>query len=132
LQLIRKCIWPPLTSFERYPAFDRNGGLIQPERALCLRAGFRDASRNIGCSTSAVADHVAPASRRETPPHAELFDAPGQRSVRGYLAIFFGPNAEVDLVAYDRMRSAPLKQRTVARTWSWPVFLGSFTWFFYR
>src|SRR3569832_264167 len=30
------------------------------------------------------------------------------------------------------MRAQPPLRRSSARTWSWPVFLGSFTWFFYR
>ena len=48
--------------------------------------------------------------------------------VRADLATFFGPNAEPYLNVYERMRVAP----NGTRSWSWPVFFGSFTWFFYR
>jgi hypothetical protein len=81
---------------------------------------------------STIADHFAPASHIKAPRAADLFDAPDQRSVRQDLATFFGPNAEVYLDAYERMRDAAPRQRTTVRTWSWPVFLTAFSWFFYR
>ena len=62
----------------------------------------------------------------------ELLDNADQTKVRSDLTTFFGPRAEVYLDTYEKMRSATGRQRTMPRTWSWPVFLGSFTWFFYR
>jgi hypothetical protein len=55
-----------------------------------------------------------------------------QRRVHADLATFFGPRAEVFLDTYEKMRSATGARRRSPKTWSWPVFLGSFTWFFYR
>jgi len=49
------------------------------------------------------------------------------RSRRADLETFFGPGAETYLAVYDKMQTRP-----VVRTWSWPVFIGGFTWFFYR
>jgi hypothetical protein len=97
-----------------------------------LRASLSGPLTNIGCSMSTIADHGALPSRRKTPAYAELFDAPDQRRVREDLATFFGPNAQAYLDLYDRMRDAAPRERIKLRTWSWPVFLGSFSWFFYR
>src|ERR1700753_2866510 len=65
-------------------------------------------------------------------PQQELFEAADQWRVRADLTTFFGPNAETYLAVYDKMRGAQSTRRTVVRTWSWPVFFGGFTWFFYR
>jgi hypothetical protein len=64
--------------------------------------------------------------RSRLPP---LFDAPDQSRVRAELAAFFGPNAGVYVDTYDKMRA---EGKSITRTWSWPVFFGSFVWFFYR
>ncbi len=61
-----------------------------------------------------------------------LVDDPDQERVRADLSEFFGPHAEAYLAVYDKMREAPAARRTMIRSWSWPVFLGAFTWFFYR
>ena len=79
--------------------------------------------------TSAL-DYVGPRPRRAPrSKHSPLFDAPDQYRVRAELETFFGPNADVYLDTYDKMRST---EKGFVRAWSWPVFLGSFTWFFYR
>jgi Protein of unknown function (DUF2628) len=81
--------------------------------------------------TSAL-DYLGPRPRRvergrsKRPP---LFDAPDQYRVRAELATFFGPNADLYVDTYDKMRS---EGKTFTRTWCWPVFFGSFVWFFYR
>jgi hypothetical protein len=64
--------------------------------------------------------------------YLQLFDDPDQERVRADLSEFFGPRAEIYLAVYDKMREAPAAKRMVTRSWSWPVLLGAFTWFFYR
>jgi hypothetical protein len=81
---------------------------------------------------STVADNIQARPQRKAPKYAALFDAYDQGQVRADLAAFFGPNADVYLATYEKMRAAQPNRRTSVRTWSWPVFLGSFTWFFYR
>jgi hypothetical protein len=81
---------------------------------------------------SAFFDNAAPRPRASKPVRPTLFDAPDQWRVRAELETFFGPRAETFLAIYERMRASPRNRRTGIRTWSWPVFLGSFTWFFYR
>jgi hypothetical protein len=63
---------------------------------------------------------------------AELLDEVDQQRVYADLTTFFGPRAEVFLDTYEKMRSGTGARRTAPKSWSWPVFLGSFTWFFYR
>jgi GYF domain 2/Protein of unknown function (DUF2628) len=63
---------------------------------------------------------------------ASLFDDADQDRVRADLSAFFGPRAETYLHTYEKMRARTGRRRMSAYTWSWPVFLGSFTWFFYR
>ena len=83
---------------------------------------------------STVLDRVE--LQRGTGKHAsyfDLLDASDQRRIRADLTTFFGPRADIYLDVYEKMRAAPtLANRARVRTWSWPVFLGSFTWFFYR
>jgi hypothetical protein len=79
---------------------------------------------------SVFADSSAPRARK--PSYLDLMDEVDQRRVRADLATFFGPRADVFLDTYEKMRSATGTRRTLPKTWSWPVFLGSFTWFFYR
>jgi hypothetical protein len=82
---------------------------------------------------SIIADISAARSRLENKPgYRDLFDAPDQWRIRADLSTFFGPNAETFLATYEQMRTATGAKRTNPRSWSWPVFLGSFTWFFYR
>jgi hypothetical protein len=63
---------------------------------------------------------------------AELLDEVDQQRVYADLTTFFGLRAEVFLDTYEKMRSGTGARRTAPKSWSWPVFLGSFTWFFYR
>jgi hypothetical protein len=63
---------------------------------------------------------------------AELLDEVDQQRIYADLTTFFGPRAEVFLDTYEKMRSGTGARRTAPKSWSWPVFLGSFTWFFYR
>ena len=79
-----------------------------------------------------IVENAESQPRRKTPKYTALFDAYDQGRVRADLATFFGPNADVYLATYDKMRAAQPNRRTGVRTWNWPVFLGSFTWFFYR
>ncbi len=82
---------------------------------------------------SVVADNTAARPRREKKPgYRDLFDAPDQWRIRGDLRTFFGPNSDTFLASYEQMRAGTSAQRSTPRGWSWPVFLGSFTWFFYR
>ena len=70
---------------------------------------------------------------RQPPRHRQRspqFDAPDQYRVRAELATFFGPNAHVYIDMYDKMRAGD--GSWARRSWSWPVFFGSFSWFFYR
>jgi hypothetical protein len=64
--------------------------------------------------------------------YSKLFDEPDQDRIRADLSVFFGPNADTFLETYEKMRSETGTRRNMPRTWSWPVFLGSFVWFFYR
>jgi hypothetical protein len=61
-----------------------------------------------------------------------LFDAADQSRVRADLQTFFGPGADTYLEVYEKMRIEEPARRIVVWTWSWPVFLGGFTWLFYR
>lgn len=79
-----------------------------------------------------IADKTEAKPRTRTAPHLDLLDNADQARVRADLTTFFGPRAEVYLDTYEKMRSATGSRRMMPRTWSWPVFLGSFTWFFYR
>ena len=80
-----------------------------------------------------VAQDRAPQPRHtKRLPYSAIFDAPDQDRVHAELATFFGPHADVYLAVYEKMRAAEPAKRMVVRAWSWPVFLGSFTWFFYR
>jgi len=72
-----------------------------------------------------------PRVRKPPSPAQALFDVPDQWRVRAELERFFGPNANSFLDLYERMRALPANKRSGIRTWG-PVFLGSFTWFFYR
>jgi hypothetical protein len=82
---------------------------------------------------SFITDYAADKPRpRGKPGYRDLLAAPDQWRIRGDLKTFFGPQADTFLVTYEKMRSATGARRTSPRTWSWPVCLGSFTWFFYR
>src|SRR5665213_3954386 len=82
---------------------------------------------------SFVADYAANKPRpRRTPGYRDLFDAPDQWRIRADLTTFFGPQADTFLQTYQKMRSAKGGARIQPRTWCWPAFFGSFTWFFYR
>jgi hypothetical protein len=82
---------------------------------------------------SSAVDNAEPRPRTgKKASYLDLFDDPDQERVRADLSEFFGPRAEVYLAVYDKMREAPVAKRAVIRSWSWPVFLGAFTWFFYR
>jgi hypothetical protein len=86
-----------------------------------------------GVSMSSALEHLGPRPRvGQKPAGSPLFDAFDQPGVRADLATFFGPRADVYLNTYDKMRAAKDTKRWAVRTWNWPVFLGSFTWFFYR
>lgn len=61
-----------------------------------------------------------------------LLDADNQEHIRQDLTDFFGPNAEIYLATYDKMRLASGTHRLAPMTWSWPGFLVSYAWFFYR
>ena len=64
--------------------------------------------------------------------YSKLFDEADQNRIRADLSVFFGPNADTFLETYEKMRSETGTRRNMPKTWSWPVFLGSFVWFFYR
>ena len=83
---------------------------------------------------STFPDAAKPQSARpKTADYLALMDAPDQERVRADLADFFGPNADVYLDTYEKMRAKDGPRRmSFPRTWSWPVFFGAFTWFFYR
>ena len=80
---------------------------------------------------STIVHDAGSGPRAKKSAYQALFDAPDQGRVRADLATFFGPRAATFLDVYGKMRAAPAR-RGMVRTWSWPVFLGSFTWFFYR
>lgn len=61
-----------------------------------------------------------------------LLDADDQERIRQDLTHFFEPNAETYLAIYDKMRLASGSRRISPITWSWPGFLVSYAWFFYR
>jgi hypothetical protein len=80
---------------------------------------------------SVIADNSAP--RRRKASYLDLMDEADQTRIHADLATFFGPRADVFLDTYEKMRSASSGgRRRSPRTWNWPVFFGSFTWFFYR
>jgi hypothetical protein len=81
---------------------------------------------------STIVDNIAPAGRRKPPAYSEILSAPDQQGIREDLATFFGPRAEAYLDVYDKLRNATPAERARLRTWSSPVFFGSFTWFFFR
>jgi hypothetical protein len=82
---------------------------------------------------SILADSTATRPRlQEKPGYRDLFDAADQWRIRADLETFFGPNADTFLATYEKMRMSTGTRRTMPRSWSWSVFLGSFTWFFYR
>jgi hypothetical protein len=55
-----------------------------------------------------------------------------QERVRSELAIFFGPRSDAYLKVYEKIRFRTDGRKIFPMTWSWPVFFGGFTWFFYR
>jgi len=81
---------------------------------------------------STIVDGIRPRQNNKRTPQQLLFEAPDQWRVRADLETFFGPGAETYLNAYDKMRAKASGKRAAVRTWSWPVFIGGFTWFFYR
>ena len=82
---------------------------------------------------SSAVDNADPKPRTgKKASYLDLVDDPDQERVRADLSEFFGPRAEIYLAMYDKVREAPAAKRTVIRSWSWPVFFGAFTWFFYR
>jgi hypothetical protein len=82
-------------------------------------------------STIADAFEAKPRAKKKAS-FQDLFDAADQERIRADLSIFFGPRAETFLKTYEKMRLATGSRRSMPRTWCWPVFFGSFTWFFYR
>ena len=70
---------------------------------------------------STITGNAEPQRRKSK--FSELFDAYDQSRVRSDLKTFFGPNADVFLATYEKMRAQPPLRRSSARTWSWPVFL---------
>ena len=62
----------------------------------------------------------------------ELFDEAHRNEVRRDLTSFFGLRAEIYLKVYDKMCAGSAQNKIFPATWSWPVFFGSFVWFFYR
>ncbi len=61
-----------------------------------------------------------------------LFDRLDQARVLGDLSTFFGPQADAYLQHYQKMRHGSGLDRMFTRSWSWPAFLLSYGWFFYR
>jgi hypothetical protein len=55
-----------------------------------------------------------------------------QERVRSELATFFGPRPDAYLKVYEKIRFRTDGRKIFPMTWSWPVFVGGFTWFFYR
>ncbi len=82
----------------------------------------------IGPSPRTARLRLPPPRRRSRSPQ---FDAPDQYRVRAELATFFGPRADIYLAVYETMRTEK-GYWAAHRSWSWPVFFGSFVWFFYR
>lgn len=58
-----------------------------------------------------------------------LFQEANQERVRADLRTFFGPNADVYLATFDKMRARGGK---FPITWHWIAFFTVFPWFFYR
>lgn len=58
-----------------------------------------------------------------------LFQEANQERVRADLRTFFGPNADVYLETFDKMRA---REGKLPMTWHWTAFLTVFPWFFYR
>jgi hypothetical protein len=88
---------------------------------------------NPGWSMSAIVDNAEAQPRaRKKPSYSDLFDAADQERIHTDLSTFFGPRPDPFLHTYEKMRSAAGARRVTPRTWCWPVFFGSFTWFFYR
>jgi hypothetical protein len=82
---------------------------------------------------SSVGDNAESKPRTEKKAtYLSLFDDADQGRIRADLSIFFGPRADTFLHTYEKMRAATGTGRTLSRAWCWPVFFGSFTWFFYR
>lgn len=81
---------------------------------------------------STIVDSIKPRRSLKRSPQRALFEAADQWRVRADLETFFGPNADRYLEVYEKMRMEKNFQRASVKTWSWPVFLGGFTWFFYR
>jgi hypothetical protein len=81
---------------------------------------------------STIVDSIKPRRSLKRSQQQALFDAADQWRVRADLETFFGPNADRYLEVYEKMRMEKNFQRASVKTWSWPVFLGGFTWFFYR
>ena len=79
-----------------------------------------------------IADTTASKPRAKKAAYLELLDDADQQRIRADLTTFFGPRAEVFLDIYEKMRSGSGRRRAAPISWNWPVFLGSFTWFFYR
>jgi hypothetical protein len=67
-------------------------------------------------------------------PFLDLLTGEDHENIRRELAIYFGPNADVFLHTYEKMRAKALRGsgRYYVQTWNWPVFVTSFVWFFYR
>jgi hypothetical protein len=78
------------------------------------------------------AENSQPKPRRREVPYQNLLAASDQAGVRADLMTFFGPRADVYLDTYQKIWFDRRIGHAHARTWSWPVFFGSFTWFFYR
>jgi hypothetical protein len=61
-----------------------------------------------------------------------LLDRHDQENIREDLKNYFGPRAETYLATYEKMRAGSGGRRIAPMTWSWPGFLLSYAWFFYR
>lgn len=60
-----------------------------------------------------------------------LAESEDQESVRNDLVIFVGQRSDYYLQKYEVMRQSTLKDKNFI-SWSWPVFLLEWSWFFYR
>jgi hypothetical protein len=58
-----------------------------------------------------------------------FFESENQDQILADLETFFGPRSNVYLAMYEKLRSS---SNHWAFSFSWPVFLGAFVWFFYR
>ncbi len=81
---------------------------------------------------NAIVDSIRHWRPRKESSREALFDAADQWRVRADLETFFGPDYGRYLEVYEKMRMEKNFARGSVKTWSWPVFLGGFTWFFYR